>query len=60
MAKTTNTKEPTRSPYFNPLDGLLIFRILVLYRKSPAIIPILVATKICSKNPAIMTDEAGE
>ena len=56
----TNTKEPTKRPYFNPFDGLLIFRILVLYKNSPDTIPILVATRIWSENPAMITYEIGE
>jgi hypothetical protein len=51
-----NTKDPTKSPYFNPFDGLLMFRIFVLYRNSPAIIPIHVAVRTWSINPAMMTD----
>ena len=60
MAKITNTKDPTKRPYFNPFDGLLMFRILVLYRNNPDIIPIAVATRRWSINPAMMTNEIGE
>jgi hypothetical protein len=60
VAKITNTKDPTKRSYFKPFDDLLMFRIFVLYKNNPDIIPILVATRICSINPAIMTDEIGE
>ena len=59
IAKITNTKDPKR-PYFNPFDGLLMFRILVLYRNNPDIIPIIVATRRWSINPTMMTNEIGE
>jgi hypothetical protein len=55
-----NTKDPTSSPYFKPFEGLLMFRMLVLYRNRPAIMPIDVAVRIWSRNPAIMTDVIGE
>ena len=51
---------PTNRPYLKPLDGLLIFKMLVLYRNTPDTIPIEIPTVIWMVIPAIIADDIGE
>ena len=51
---------PTNRPYLKPFDGLLIFKMLVLYRNTPDTIPIEIPTTIWIVIPAIIADDIGE
>jgi hypothetical protein len=46
----TNTKEPTKSPYFRPFDGLLIFRITNII--APAMAPAIM------KNTSLLNEKS--
>jgi hypothetical protein len=49
---TTNIIEPAKIPYKSPFNGLLMFKILLLYKNIPVTIPIDVAVIRCIVIPA--------